>query len=402
MAASTQYDVVVVGGGIAGSCLAGVLARGGLAVLLLERESAFRDRVRGELTWPWGVAEARRAGLEIVQQLVGAVPLRSLTPYEGGVVAESDWAVSAEDTPGLGFLHPRFQEVAFTWAAAQGVETIRPAKAVGFARNGRPSVRVVQEGSETEYRARLVVAADGKLSAARRWTGGETVADQEHHRFGGVLVANGLVERGAVNYAWNPGEMVIWFAAGSDHTRLYVTMQADQLREAGVDRSFDALIGFAAERLPAGALANAEQAGPIGFFSNSCIWASELVGNGVVLVGDAAGAPDPSQGHGTSLVFWDVRQLSELLLESTNWDGAIRAFAERRQRVYNVIRTIDHWWHIFFDTGVEATQRLEGHLRAREHDPTIGGLARVEINGPAELVADEAARRRWFGEDLLP
>ena len=55
MAASTQYDVVVVGGGIAGSCLAGVLARGGLAVLLLERESAFRDRVRGELTWPWGV-----------------------------------------------------------------------------------------------------------------------------------------------------------------------------------------------------------------------------------------------------------------------------------------------------------------------------------------------------------
>ena len=350
MAASTQYDVVVVGGGIAGSCLAGVLARGGLAVLLLERESAFRDRVRGELTWPWGVAEARRAGLEIVQQLVGAVPLRSLTPYEGGVVAESDWAVSAEDTPGLGFLHPRFQEVAFTWAAAQGVETIRPAKAVGFARNGRPSVRVVQEGSETEYRARLVVAADGKLSAARRWTGGETVADQEHHRFGGVLVANGRVERGAVNYAWNPGEMVIWFAAGSDHTRLYVTMQADQLREAGVDRSFDALIGFAAERLPAGALANAEQAGPIGFFSNSCIWASEPVGNGVVLVGDAAGAPDPSQGHGTSLVFWDVRQLSELLLESTNWDGAIREFAERRQRVYNVIRTIDHWWHIFFDT----------------------------------------------------
>jgi hypothetical protein len=43
---------------------------------------------------------------------------------------------------------------------------------------------------------------------------------------------------------------------------------------------------------------------------------------------------------------------------------------------------------------------LEGHLRAREHDPTVGGLARVEIYGPAELVTDEAARRRWFGEDL--
>ena len=334
MAASTQYDVVVVGGGIAGSCLAGVLARGGLAVLLLEREAAFRDRVRGELTWPWGVDEARRAGLDIVQQLVGAVPLRSLTPYEGGVVAEPDWAVPVEDTSGLGFLHPRFQEIAFTWAAEQGAETIRPAKAVGFARNGRPSVRVVQEGRETEYQARLVVAADGKLSAARRWTGGESVADQEHHRFGGVLVANGRFARGAVNYAWNPGEMVLWFAAGADHMRLYVTMQADRLRASGIDRSFDAFIGFAAERLPEGALANAKQAGPVGFFPNSCIWASELAGNGIVLIGDAAGAPDPSQGHGTSLLFWDVRQLSELLLESTNWDGAIQAFAERRRHVY--------------------------------------------------------------------
>ena len=236
-----------------------------------------------------------------------------------------------------------------------------------------------RRGSETEYQARLVVAADGKLSAARRWTGGETVVDQEHHRFGGVLVADGHFARGAVNYAWNPGEMVIWFAAGSDHTRLYVTMQADRLRATGIDRSFDAFIGFAAERLPEGALSNAKQAGPVGFFPNSCIWASELVGHGVVLIGDAAGAPDPSQGHGTSLVFWDVRQLSELLLESTNWDGAIRSFAERRRHVYNVIRTIDHWWQIFFDTSDEATRRLEGHLLAREHDPTVGGLARIEI-----------------------
>ena len=400
MAASTHYDVVVVGGGIAGSCLAGVLARGGLGVLLLEREAAFRDRVRGELTFPWGVEEACGAGLDIVQQSSGAVPLRSLTPYEGGIIGEPDWAVPADETPGLGFLHPRFQEVAFTWAAAQGADTIRPAKAVGFAHNGRSSVRVVQEGIETEYQARLVVGADGKLSAARRWTGGETVADQEHHRFGGVLVANARFAHDAVNYAWTPGVMVIWLAAGADHMRLYATMQADQLKASGIDRSFDTFKAFASEHLPEGALVDATQAGPIGFFPNSCTWASELAGNGVVLIGDAAGAPDPSQGHGTSLLFWDVRQLSELLLDSTNWDGAIQAFAERRRHVYDVIRTIDEWWQIFYDSSAETMQLLEGHIRAREHDPTVGGLARIEITGPAALTVDEAARRRWFGEDL--
>ncbi|MDP8932110.1 MAG: FAD-dependent oxidoreductase, partial [Actinomycetota bacterium] len=40
-------DVVVVGGGIAGSALATALAMGGLEVVVLERQSAYRDKVRG-------------------------------------------------------------------------------------------------------------------------------------------------------------------------------------------------------------------------------------------------------------------------------------------------------------------------------------------------------------------
>ena len=46
-------DVVVVGGGLGGAATASVLARHGLAVLVLEREQVFRDRVRGEWLAPW-------------------------------------------------------------------------------------------------------------------------------------------------------------------------------------------------------------------------------------------------------------------------------------------------------------------------------------------------------------
>src|SRR5581483_3915567 len=56
-------DVVVVGGGIAGSALATVLARHGLGITVLEREPVYRDRVRGEYLAPWGVAEAQQLGL---------------------------------------------------------------------------------------------------------------------------------------------------------------------------------------------------------------------------------------------------------------------------------------------------------------------------------------------------
>ncbi len=43
MPSNTVFDVIVVGGGIAGSALAGVLAQSGLGVLVVEREERFRD-----------------------------------------------------------------------------------------------------------------------------------------------------------------------------------------------------------------------------------------------------------------------------------------------------------------------------------------------------------------------
>src|SRR5215211_7555673 len=153
--AAPDFDVVIVGGGIAGSSLGGVLARGGLGVLVVEREARFRDRIRGEGTWPWGVAEAHRAGLADLLDAAETVELRAFKRYEDGQPVESVWEQPApEDTPGMGFLHPRFQEAAFAWAEAHGATTIRPAKAVRFSRNGRPSLTVAVDGGETEFTAR--------------------------------------------------------------------------------------------------------------------------------------------------------------------------------------------------------------------------------------------------------
>src|ERR1700744_475674 len=59
-----SYDVIVVGGGIAGSALATALARDGLEVLVVERQTTFRDKVRGETLLCWGVAEMLRLELE--------------------------------------------------------------------------------------------------------------------------------------------------------------------------------------------------------------------------------------------------------------------------------------------------------------------------------------------------
>jgi flavin-dependent dehydrogenase len=59
----TDYDLIVVGGGLGGAALAKAMAERGACVLVIERERQFRDRVRGEGTFPWGVIELRKLGL---------------------------------------------------------------------------------------------------------------------------------------------------------------------------------------------------------------------------------------------------------------------------------------------------------------------------------------------------
>jgi len=245
------------------------------------------------------------------------------------------------------------------------------------------------------------VGADGKHSMARQWTSGESASDPECHRFGGVLISGSHTDdRDTDNIGKLGVEAVNWFAAGPDHTRLYLQMTAPRLREIGADRAFDAVVAFAAQVMPEGALDDVQQDGPIGFFPNSDTWATRIAGNDVVLVGDAAGSPDPCQGHGTALVFHDVRTLSELLLTTQDWHTASAEYAGRRSAYFDAVLTYDRWECLLAAAGDNADRLRDGHQRAKEADPTLGGFSVIEARGPDGLVADEAARRHYFGEDL--
>ena len=398
-------DVAIVGGGVAGSSLAAALAGAGLGVVLIERESRFRDRIRGEALHPWGAAEADRLGLIPVLRAAGGQPLPVWQRYERRAPCEPyRWA---DDVAGghveWGISHPALQEALLAHVAGQGARVLQPARADGFRRvpGSGPEVEVDVGGRTMTVRARLVVGADGGRSATRRWLGAATEGDPVHHMIGGCLVDSVALDEGCAHQAYVLGGMVVAFPQGRRRARAYLVCDPERAAGFRGPAARGDFIAACAEALPLAAFADVVPAGPAGFFPGADVWADRLSGNGVVLVGDAAGANDPSRGHGLSLAFRDARELRALLLAEPDWARATAEFATRRAAYFAPLRAHAQWEGILtVDQGPAADARRERVARARELDPTAGGFALIYAFGPNGLVADEAARGHYFGEDL--
>lgn len=396
-------DVAIVGGGVAGSSLAATLARAGFGAVVVERETRFRDRVRGESMHPWGVREADRLGLLPVLHAAGAVELPRWQRYDDRVPREPyRWA---DDTPGgygeWTIFHPAMQEALLRHAANCGARVLRPARAVAVQPEPQPTLAVETDGAPLEVRARLIVGADGSRSAVRHWLGIAVHTDPVHHAIGGCLLDGVALDEAAAHQAYFPGGMAMIFPQGGGRARAYVVCGTEDAERYRGAQSPAAFIATCAAALPDGALATARPRGPAAFFPNADVWPERIAAGSAVLVGDAAGANDPSQGHGLSLAFRDVRELRDLLLGSRDWRSAIVAYAARRTTYFAVFRALAQWGGILsFEQGPAAEARRERVARAREADPSAGGLAAIFALGPDGLVADGAARRHFFGEDI--
>jgi flavin-dependent dehydrogenase len=110
---TSEYDVVAVGGGLGGSAVAKVMASTGASVLLVERETQFKDRIRGEALVPWGVDEAQQIGVYDALRNSCAHDVPKLLLNIGPPLRlERDFtATTPQRLPMLTFYHPAMQEV---------------------------------------------------------------------------------------------------------------------------------------------------------------------------------------------------------------------------------------------------------------------------------------------------
>src|SRR5262245_50585590 len=122
-----DYDLIIVGGGLAGSSLAIALAPLGARILIVEHQEPFRDRIRGEVLMPWGSLEAKRLGIYDYLLKSCAIEVAYYSRFRPGApAAVRDLAATTPaNTRCMTFPHPAMQETLLDRAAGLGVEVRR-------------------------------------------------------------------------------------------------------------------------------------------------------------------------------------------------------------------------------------------------------------------------------------
>jgi 2-polyprenyl-6-methoxyphenol hydroxylase-like FAD-dependent oxidoreductase len=403
---SATQDVVIVGGGIAGSALAAVLARGKVEVAVLERDLAPVDRVRGESLAPWGVIELRRLGL--YDALVGAggvfttlsVPHDETLPGAEALPFATRFTDVVPEVPGvLCMSHPAMCRVLAAEAEAAGAVFLRGVTDIAVTAGGTasgaggapPHVGFSHGGQRLSWTPRLIVGADGRTSPVRRQLGFRVHADPPHNLLGGMLVGGVPGWPQDTHATGTEGRThFLVVPLGGDRVRLYLCFDfADKRAFAGAGRRqalIDTFAGLAC--LPqAGLIAAGRPVGPFNAFSNEDHWIDDPTAPGVVLAGDAAGHNDPIVGQGLAIALRDVRLLSEIILDGRRDRAAFRPYVEeraerlRRLRITGRLRAT---LNAEFGEGArQRRQRAERRMRSGEVPSPYGAILR----GPDKLPA---------------
>jgi 2-polyprenyl-6-methoxyphenol hydroxylase-like FAD-dependent oxidoreductase len=394
---SNTYDIITVGGGLGSSALAKVMAEEGKRVLVLEREREFKDRVRGEYMCPWGVAEARELGIyDLVRDACGTdAPFVDL-----GFGPRDLRSTTPQRLPSLGFCHPEMQEVMLTAAQQAGAEVQRGVTVTEINPGPTPSVIVQSETETREIKARLVAAADGRTSMARKKGSFQVTEAPQPFFFAGLLLADMTVPEGHAYLLFNPamGMETAITPVGRGRSRTYVAYQdGAEFRLQGNEN----IPRFIEEAKRAESVAayydGARAIGPLASFRCGEFWVDHPYKDGVVLIGDAAATSDPAFGQGLSLTVRDARVLRDHLRATDDWDAAGHAYATEHDGYYAVTRKVEHWFRsLFLEQGPAADSR-----RARALPLIAEEQTRVPdhfFSGP-DLPADETVRRMFFGEN---
>jgi geranylgeranyl reductase family protein len=344
-------DVVVVGAGPGGSAAAYWCAAAGLNVLLLDKASFPRDKVCGDGLTPRAVAELVSMGLPIRAE-DGWIRNRGLRVHGGGHTVELPWPeLSSYPAYGLARRRSSLDQLLVDHARAAGAKVLERTQVTGpllDERTGRVvgvTARHVDDDEPLTFRAPLVVAADGVSSRLATALGRATRPDRPM----GVAVRT-YFRSPRHDDPWMTSYLELWdgvpnqsnlmpgygwvFALGDGTVNVGLGSVSSTNAATKVDYR-DLFAKWMANADPEWGFTSENQDGPVrGAALPMGFNRGPLYGNGVMLVGDAAGMVSPFNGEGIAYALAAGRVAAEAATQ-----GLARGSAAGRERAFAAYQT---------------------------------------------------------------
>ncbi len=297
-----RYDIIVIGAGPAGSITAKTAAENGLSVLVLEKDRDIGIPVRC----------AEGVSLKTISQFIEPSPkfidnqvrkIRFIPP--NGVILP----INFDNEDGLILNRKVFDFELAKLAAAKGAQVVTRCYAKGLNRNnGITQVSFDHFGVEYTVEAPLIVGADGVETMVGRWAGLKTKMSLiDIESCFQYVIYHPDIESGHLDFYFGsdvaPGGYLWVFPKGENYANVGLGINTTIEKNRSAKEFLDK---FVRDKYP-GASILSSIAGSV----PSAKIPKKIIGEGVMLVGDAAHQSNPISGGGIATAMFAGRYASE-------------------------------------------------------------------------------------------
>jgi len=336
----SEFDICIIGAGMAGATIAAYLAPKGIKVALIDHCFKEKKRIVGELLQPGAVSSLEQMGLRHLLEGFDAQPVDGYALIQGG---EKTTIPYPRNYTGMGLHNGRFlQKIRASALHNESVTQIH-GKALQLLENERHEIIGVsyRESVTSEIKsihAPLTITSDGFFSNFR-----EDLSNNEKtvtSYFIGLILKDCDMPFPKHGHVFLSGPTpFICYPISSHEIRLLIDFPGEQLpRKVLLQAHLDANVTPYIPECMRSSYEHALQAGGFKVMPNHYMAAKPIIRKGAVMLGDALNMRHPLTGGGLTAVFSDIQILSTHLLampDFTNTDlihEKIEAYYRDRQR----------------------------------------------------------------------
>lgn len=314
-------DVLIAGGGPAGSALASHLTQKGISVIVIEAQRFPRDKVCGDGVSPIALAELQHIGITGLDGFAEANEINKV----GLFIREDKVYIDLEKEDHLPYharIIPRLQLDNWIHEAAlkNGAVYWEDARVTDYFITDNMVVAEVKRNETTvRVKAKVIVGADGSNSTIARILNGSKPSDE--YQLLGLRAyyenVNGPRDRVDIFFSDENYPGIYWmFPLGQNEANIGLAMVASTLpkKEVHVKKLLTDHIEknkCIRERIGNGSIKGKIYGWPLNFFNP----ANQISSSRLLLVGDAAGLINPLSGDGIQYAVLSARWAAESLLK---------------------------------------------------------------------------------------